>query len=143
MERLWDLQLHQVLGLTADFSGNYKSENVVSLGLTGHANVHIYTYTFGPVVSLNSGGKIKPFVHALFGAAHLRPSACVLFSGSPDECGSGAAQGFAMMFGGGVDLKVSERIAYRLFQVDWVYLPSEFGAQSGNARVSTGLVFHF
>ena len=131
------------LGVAADFSGNYRSENVQSLGLTGRANVHIYTYTFGPVVSWNSFGRVSPFVHALFGVAHLRPTGCVIFSGSPDECGSGSASGFAAMVGGGVDVRYSRRLLYRLVQFDRVRLPSEFGGTNNNVRALTGLVFRF
>src|SRR5208282_6054832 len=71
------------------------------------------------------------FVHALFGAAHL-PTGCLIFSGSPDECGSGVATGFAMLIGGGVDAKVTKHFNFRLVQVDWARLPSEFGATNGN-----------
>jgi|SRR5215469_10299485 len=131
------------LGVAADFSGNYRSENLKFFAITGTANVHIYTYTFGPVVSWNSGGRVSPFVHTLFGGAHLRPTACVIFSGSPDECGSGSAMGFAAMVGGGVDLRLRRRLSYRLVQVDWVRLPSQFGGTNNNVRASTGLVFRF
>lgn len=131
------------VGITGDFSGNYRSENIVSNAQPYPAHVRIYTYTFGPVVSLNLGRQLRVFTHALFGGGHLRPTACVIFSGSPDECGSGAASGFAMMLGGGVDALASNPIALRIFQIDWAYLPSEFGAQTGNVRVSTGVVFRF
>jgi len=133
-------------GVAADFSGNYKTENVVnsSLGSNSYpAAVRIYTYTFGPVVSAKASEKFRVFAHALFGGAHVRPTGCVIFSGSPDECGSGSASGFAMMVGGGVDAKMTNRSVLRLVQVDWVRLPSEFGAQSSNVRVSAGVVFRF
>jgi hypothetical protein len=48
-----------------------------------------------------------------------------------------------MMVGGGVDAKMTKRSDFRLAQVDWVRLPSQFGAQSSDVRVSTGIVFHF
>lgn len=108
-------------GITADFSGNYRSETIVnnSLGQGGlfPVQIHVYTYTFGPVVSWNLGGKFKPFVHALFGEAQLKPDGCVIFSGSPDECGSGSYGGAAVMIGGGVDAysKASRHFAYRVF----------------------------
>ncbi len=129
------------LGVSADFSGNYKTEN--GGGNNYSATVSIYTYTLGPVVSAQASERFRLFAHALFGGAHVRPTGCVLFSGSPDECGSGSASGFAMMMGGGVDAKITDRSDFRIVQVDWVRLPSEFGAQSANVRVSTGIVFHF
>jgi len=130
------------LGLTADFSGSYKTESLVSSGLTGTAAVRVYTYALGPTVSTGSGN-IRLFAHALFGGAHVRPTGCVIFSGSPDECGSGSASGFSMLIGGGVDMRANRSVAVRLVQCDWVRLPSQFGAQNGNVRISAGLLFHF
>jgi hypothetical protein len=115
------------LGVTGDFSGSYKTISGVS--------AKIYSYTGGPVVNLNSGGKINPFVHALFGGAHL--------SASLSGAGSGSENGFTMMFGGGADVKVSKPLAIRLFQVDWVYYRFSGQSESHNVRVSTGIVFRF
>ena len=131
-------------GVAADFSGNYKAENIFSGGSNSYpSTVSIYTYTFGPLVSAKASGRFRIFAHALFGGAHVRPTGCIIFSGSPDECGSGSASGFAMMIGGGVDAKMTDRSDFRMVQIDWVRLPSEFGAQSANVRVSTGIVFRF
>jgi hypothetical protein len=133
------------LGVTSDFSGNYKTETVTTPGLgalTGTAAVRVYTYTFGPTASFQSGD-FKIFAHALFGRAHVRPTGCVVFSGSPDECGSGAVTGFAMIVGGGVDVRAGKRAALRLIQFDWMRLPYEFGAQNNNYRLGVGVVFRF
>jgi hypothetical protein len=131
------------LGVAADFSGNYKTENVASSSLANSATVRIYTYAVGPVVSTNAGDRFRVFAHALFGGAHVRPTGCVIFSGSPDECGTASASGFSVMVGGGVDAKMTKHSDFRIAQVDWVRLPSQFGAQNGNVRVSTGIVFRF
>lgn len=132
-------------GFTADFSGNYQTKQLHEEGTTlvDTADIHIYTYAFGPTVSVSPGGKLRLFAHALFGDASVRPNACIIFSGSPDECGSGGATGMAMIFGGGVDIPAKATTALRLIQVDWMYLPSESGAQLGNIRVSSGLIFRF
>lgn len=114
-------------GVAADFSGNYHSETGGSL--------KVYSYTFGPVVSLNHEGTLNPFVHALFGGAHANLSV----SGA----GSAGTNGFTMMMGGGADAKISPRLAVRLFQADWVYYHFEGVGESKNVRVSTGLVFRF
>lgn len=113
-------------GVTADFSGAYKSISGVS--------AKIHTYTFGPVVSLNHEGTINPFVHALFGGAHA--------SASLEGTGA-ASNGFSMMMGGGVDAKVSPRLAIRAIQADWVYYRFEGIGESKNVRISTGIVFRF
>jgi len=123
---------NRTFGLTADFSGAYKS-------ISG-ASAHVYTYTGGPVVSLNSGGKVNPFVHALFGGAHATID--TVFA---QGIGGGPLtdNGFTMMFGGGADAKLSPAIAYRLFQADWVYYRFSGEGESKNVRISTGIVFRF
>jgi hypothetical protein len=122
---------NKTFGVAGDFSGAYHSESGGSLD--------VYTYTFGPVVSLNREGKVNPFVHALFGGAHAKLSV----SGA----GSASTNGFAMMFGGGVDAKVAPHFAFRVIQADWVYMHfSDLGSQASlnkNVRISTGIVFRF
>ena len=124
------------LGFTGDFSYAERGP-----GNRLYPAIHIYTYTFGPTASLNAGS-VKLFAHALFGGAHS-PTGCYIFSGSPDECGSGYNSGFTMMFGGGADAQLVKHIAVRFVQFDWVYFPTNEGAQTNTIRVSTGLVARF
>jgi hypothetical protein len=124
------------IGVQGDFGGSYATISNVSS--------HIYTYAGGPVVALNAGGKVNPFVHALFGGVRL--------SGSQSGV-SASFNGFTTMVGGGVDVKVAPRIAFRLIQADWVYfhfgsstiaglsVPSFSGSK--NVRIATGIVFRF
>lgn len=115
------------LGVAADFSGTYKTVSGVS--------VNNYTYTFGPVVSLNHSGKLNPFVHGLFGGSRL--------SASLTGVGSGSTNGFTMMFGGGADARMSQHFAFRLGQVDWVYYSFSGNSSGKNMRLSTGIVVRF
>ena len=119
--------LNKTFGVTGDFSGSYKTVSGVS--------AHIYTYTGGPVVSLNHDGKLNPFVHALFGGARLSASAGGL--------GSASRNGFTMMLGGGADAKLNDNFAIRVFQADWVYYRFSGFNESKNVRISTGIVFRF
>jgi len=126
---------NKYLGVTGDFSGNYKTIS----GVSGH----VYTYTGGPVVAYREG-KLNPYVHALFGGIHLSGSAL----GS-----SASIDGFTMAFGGGVDYQVHKHVSVRPIQADWIYY--HFGSQtvasvaipsfsqSNNVRISTGIVFRF
>ena len=114
-------------GVTADFSGAYKTISGV--------DTKVYSYAGGPVISLNSGGKVNPFVHALFGGAHA--------SASLSGVGSGSANGFTTMAGGGVDVKVNKALAVRLVQADWVYYRFNGASESHNVRLSTGIVLRF
>lgn len=135
------------LGAAADFSGSYRSGTITnaSLGEGGRFPVqfHAYTYAFGPVLNLNPGGRIRPFVHALFGQAELKPDGCLIFSGSPDECGSGTYSGLTVLVGGGVDAAYGGHWSYRILQADWVHLPAFDAGQNNNIRISTGVVFRF
>jgi hypothetical protein len=126
----WDASLtgnfNKYFGVTGDFSGAYKTLNGVS--------ANVYTYTGGPVVNLNSEGTVNPFVHALFGGAHVGASA--------SGVGSGSENGFTMMYGGGADFKINKLLAFR-GQADWVYYRFSGVSESHNVRVATGIVLRF
>ncbi len=143
------------LGVTGDFSGAYGSFNETGTfdGVTGKVNfpTHVYTFTGGPVIAYREG-KINPFVHALFGGAHASVSA--------SESGvsvSATKNVFAMLIGGGVDLRATKFISVRLVDADWLYyhyssgavtplgqsLSYKSGSGTGNVRISTGVVFTF
>ena len=116
---------NKVFGLTGDFGGAYKTIDGVDF--------KVYTYTGGPVVNLNHGGVVNPFVHALAGGAHFVGSA----AGN-----SASVNGFTMMYGGGADIKMSKLLALR-GQVDWVYYHVSGASSSKNVRLSTGIVIRF
>jgi len=130
-------KINKHLGVTADFSGNYKS--YTNAGIAGHT--HLYTFTGGPVYSLNSESKFNPFVHVLFGGAHV--SAPYLYNISTNTAQYTSSNGFTTMFGGGVDYKAKKNIAVRLAQFDWVYYHFSGRSYAGNVRYSSGVVFHF
>jgi opacity protein-like surface antigen len=118
--------LNHWFGVAADFSGAYKSQSGVSF--------NNYTYTFGPVVSLRRNENFTPFAHFLAGG----------FRSSAASGGLSASDGgFAMMLGGGVDVKVSQRVAVRAIQFDWLSLHANGGSSNNNARISTGLLFRY
>jgi len=127
----WDTSVtgyfNKYFGVTGDFSGNYATVN--------GANVHIYSYTGGPVVGFREG-RVNPFVHVLLGGAHVGVSNCG---------GSNCSQnGFTTLFGGGVDVKVNRAVAVRLAEFDWVYYHfSNLNTSNDNVRLTTGIVFRF
>lgn len=125
------------VGIVADFSRHYGSENVgnpsgtcVIGGTCGSLNVstNVQTYLFGPRVSV-SVGKFRPFAEALFGAAHF------------DSNGGGSDTTFATAIGGGLDYKIIRPVAWR-FQGDYVQTRF-FGPTQNNVRISTGIVLRF
>ena len=100
-------------GITADFSGAYKSGG------------HIYTYMFGPSLTSRSG-RVSAFGHALFGGAT-----------------AGDSSAFSTGLGGGIDVKAGPHFAVRLIQADWLLFPSGGFTDRKNACVSAGIVLHF
>lgn len=134
--------LSKHFGVAADFGGAYKSKSGTIDDLpSGTAHAHVYTYDFGPVISMDSGGKINPFAHVLFGGAHASVNGCAADGSGCESLGS--SNGLTIMFGGGVDLKASKAIAIRLAQFDWVYYHFSGYSNSSNVRLSTGVVFRF
>ena len=117
--------VNRCLGVTADFSGAYKS--------IGGVSVKQYTFLFGPTLASHSSDKFTPFVHALFGGAHLSASG---------EGESASDTVFAMALGGGVDIAATKAVAVRIGQFD--YLRTRFSGTSQNDfRYSAGIVFRF
>jgi hypothetical protein len=122
------------LGVKADFSGSYGSGGT-QLGVS-NGPASLYTYTFGPTLSLPSQ-KVRPFVEFLAGGYKNQVQ---YFANTPFS-------GLALIAGGGVDAQVGRHLAVRVFDADWLGFMSgtngfSYGSKS-NFRVSTGLVIRF
>ena len=149
--------LTKLLGIKADFSGNYgKPVNVP--GVTGIPSAHSYSFLFGPVVSARTG-RFTPFAQALFGANRLSFGSSTIsvpiFGVTVPETGY-SETAFAMAFGGGLDLKISHHFAYRLGQFDYLFtkhclavagvctlgVDGAPAAHQNNFSFSTGIVIH-
>ena|SRR5579862_1013606 len=136
-----ELKVFPFIGLVADFSGQYGSENLPSsfvcsglapcISLTSTTSVSQHNFLFGPRASF-SVGKFRPFVHALIGASHISESG----TGSNNSDTS-----FADALGGGLDYKLIPLISWR-FQADALQTRF-FGTTQNDFRFSTGVVFHF
>ena len=119
------LYINRWLGVTGDFSGVYP---------TGGS---FYTYTFGPVVSIHKG-IASPFVHGLFGGAHAADGGGV----NRATKGAYSQSGYAVMLGGGVDVGY-KKFALRLVQGDWLITHVSTTSDTGNIRISTGVLYRF
>lgn len=120
------------IGAKADFSGAYATDR----SATTPAPIRNYTYTFGPELSLP-----KPRGFNLFGEVLLGRFRQSLGDGYNTSYG-----GFALLAGGGIDIKIHEHAALRLGEIDYFHLhPTQFRplARSNNLRFSTGIVFPF
>jgi len=124
------------LGIVADFSGHYGSQNYISpsnacpIGgpCPSGYNIHAFDGMFGPRFSA-SFGRFRPFAEFEFGFAHASINGVV----------SGTS--FAAASGGGLDYRILRPIAWRV-QADFVssHLLNQY---QSSLRLSTGLVVRF
>lgn len=126
-----EMKVLPLLGLVADVSGHYGSQDTTVLGIGGQANLSEYNFLFGPQLSFKVG-KFRPFVHALFGGAHLGET----LSGA-----SASANSFSDALGGGIDYHLIPLISWRV-QADALQTRF-FSTSQNNVRFSTGIVVHF
>jgi hypothetical protein len=106
--------LTRSFSVVGEVTGQYRDGNFIHFALAG------------PQVKYRNGGKVEPFAHALFGPAFINAE----------------ATRFSMALGGGVDVRVSDRLSFRAVQVDYMPIVSD-GNALHNVRVATGLVFRF
>ncbi len=118
-------------GITADFSGHYGNELEGSILVKQNA----HSFLFGPRYSFR-GKRLTPFVYALFGVTRFHESATI--SG---QRLSASDSGFSSALGGGLDIKVNERVAIRAFQIDY-FRPNFFGEAHNRGRLAVGVVLH-
>ncbi|QQS48394.1 MAG: outer membrane beta-barrel protein [Acidobacteriota bacterium] len=119
------------LGLAADFSGHY-GDATLTPGL--NADVATHLFAVGPRFSYRGAEAVTPFAHVLLGAA--RSDVTYFIATGRTRFNESA---FALIIGGGLDVKVHENIAIRLFQADYVLTRFNSDNQH-NFRASTGVV---
>jgi len=148
--------LGEYFGLTADFSGHYRSLSTLGIGGFGaSADQRMYNFLFGPTVTTRFS-KYSVFGHALFGAAHSSLSAGVripVIGGI--STGVNSANAFAMALGGGLDFDWTEKLAILPVQIDYLYtrfnsidalstgLASSASGHQNSFRYSAGIVVRF
>ncbi len=143
------------VGLKADVSGAYRSDSFNFSAPNGSggtsnvsfdANSSLYNVLGGVQFKDNSSdAKVKPFAHALVGAGIGRVKIKNVNCSTGIDCSPFTAideseTGLAGAFGGGLDVKLSNRVDLRVVQVD--YNPIRFdGGTTNNFRIGIGLVF--
>jgi len=112
-------------GLVTDFSGHYGTTRALNTDF----DISTLTFLFGPRASAR-GKSATAFGHVLLGGASSKIE------------GSSLGTRFAMALGGGVDIKLNRRFAFRPIQAD--YLPVRGnGEWLHNLRLQTGIVLKF
>ena len=145
-------------GVVADFSNHYGARPRVfaPIGSGGKG----FTFLFGPQYSYRRAPKVTPFVHGLFGviqANKLVPDTMVFVPGVGGIVVPGPGcttilcyqteTVFAMALGGGLDVKATDRVWIRTFQVEYLRAnlthANQTPATQNDLRVSAGIVFRF
>jgi hypothetical protein len=146
---------NRYFGIKADVSGAYRNEKFTATAVSGtttstfevEQKASLYNFLGGVQIKDNATkSRFKPFAHALVGVAHMRfrteNITCVAASCSVPiaQLSKFTDTGFGGAFGGGLDIKVSDRIDFRAIQVDYnpVYTRSSF---DNNIRIGVGIVF--
>lgn len=159
---------HRYIGVKGDYSLHLREDNFTRPGGTGTIDTTIQNFLGGIQVKNNDpdGPRFRPFAHALFGVANQKvdvdsPQLSTIF-GIADLHANETS--FSMAFGGGIDIKLNNRISVRAAQIDWniinrgdqelgiVLVPTPFqtvgqpfvipGTRQDNLRLSIGIVIH-
>jgi len=95
---------------------------------------NMFEYLFGPRFNAHDG-KATFFFHALAGGVkHWQHN-------PEDTLDSYGGNGFAMAYGGGVEVNVSERFAIRVVQFDWIPIRENGAWITNTMRFGFGVVF--
>ena len=147
--------LNKWFGLVADFSGHYDSSlsrfrtnmpafptfPIFSSEFKSEERIH--TAMAGPRFSYREREKITPFVHTLFGVARINDERESIINDTDRSFFSDNRTEFAFALGGGLDVKLSNSIALRVIQADYLVSRLNFGSDDNNLRASIGVVFRF
>jgi peptidoglycan-associated lipoprotein len=126
------LHIYRGLSAVADFGG----ENTGSVN-NGGRGLSLISFTAGPRFSFSFHRRFAPFAQGLFGAAHGFNSYFPVTAGP-----TGAATGFAMIAGGGFDVRIARHVGLRPIEADYFLtrLPNGVNGAQNNLRLSAGLV---
>lgn len=109
-------------GLTGDFSWNQRSRDLSFANGTGNIDTRVINIMGGPQVRFPNESRVTPFVRALFGVANTRFEAqenINVVGGNVSNSFNTNATDFSMAVGGGVDVRLNNRVGLRVLQVDY------------------------
>jgi len=126
------LHLYRGFSAVADVSG----ENTDSVN-NGMRGLSLISFTAGPRFSFSFHRRFAPFAQGLFGAAHGFNSYFPVTAGP-----TGAATAFAMIAGGGFDVRIARHVDLRPIEADYFLtrLPNGVNGAQNNLRLSAGIV---
>jgi hypothetical protein len=152
--------VHRYFGIKGDVSGAFRNDSFTFNGVTGtvpsqtytaiqKANRSVYNFLVGVQVKNNtSNARFKPFAHGLVGAAVTREKYNYTCTQGSCPVFFNAEQGFvntnthlAFAVGGGIDIKINDKIDFRAIQIDYNPIQRGGGNFQQNVRFGVGIVF--
>lgn len=131
----FEYNLNRMVGLVGDFGGYANTRTGI--------NDKALMYLFGPRFNWRHS-RLNPYAQFLFGGAYA-------WSGPSDN--SNTQNAFATAAGGGLDYRLTNRIAIKPIQVEYVMTQFDsarlggstrsFGSHQNDVRYSAGVVFRF
>jgi opacity protein-like surface antigen len=138
--------LNKHLAIVGDFSAHFNSRTDFFDMVSTESKLKLYNLSAGPQYKFSSTGRITPFAHALFGIAHRNLTETLA---SKANYFRDSGTNFAMNLGGGIDYRLNDKFALRVFQIDYkpIFLRSRtfnsvtFPDRTLNGvRISAGIV---
>lgn len=133
----FEYNFNKTFGAVADLGGSYAG-TVDGIPY----NNTTFEYLFGPRINLRYS-RFNPYVQALFGGARFsngwNPGAFFPATGTSQN-------NFAMAFGGGLNVRMSDHLALRPFEVDYFatrLTPANVSYLQNDLRYAAGVVFTF
>lgn len=129
-------RFYRGLSAVADVSGEHAG-NINSTGV----DLNLITATFGPRLAVSPrGSRWEFFGHALGGVTNGFDGVFPAVGGASET-----AKGAAVKLGVGTDCNLNNRLAARVFEVDWLHIGLPNGASNvqENMRIGAGLVVRF
>lgn len=158
---------HKYVGVKGDYSLHLREDNFDRPAGSGTVDTTVQNFLGGLQFKDNSTeARFKPFAHALFGFANQKvdidsPNLGTIFGITDFHT---KETSFAMAFGGGIDIRLNDKIDVRAAQVDWniinrteqqvgvLLVPTPHqaagtnfifpGTTQNNIRLSIGIVIH-
>jgi opacity protein-like surface antigen len=145
------------IGIKGDFSAHFHHDEgtgnfMVACGQTTcvvsqpvELTPRLFNFLGGPEFKLRNHTRFTPLAYGLFGVAHT--TSTFKTSGSTLNLSLNTTEtGFAMAFGGGLDIRITRRISFRMttdFNPKWVGRNDNGARQVQNdLRFSVGILFH-
>lgn len=109
------------LGLTGDFSYHQKSSSSTTAAGVNNYDRKIIYFMGGPTLKIRNPTRVEPYVHALFGGAHVREEFTLTPTGTTGTIVNFKPSDthFALGLGGGLDVRLGDKFSLRLIQVDY------------------------